>query len=776
MGNSTSNIRIDIAADVNPAGFNATVAQMERVQTAGSKMASQYSGLNTVVKEHAAAVTITERNVANLLDRYDPLGAKLRALQADFKALDAAASTGRIAGRDDARVDQVYARMQQQITAASAATAAFDGTSKAAALSAGQLRQATQQLPMQFTDIFTSLAAGQSPMMVMLQQGGQLKDSFGGVGNAAKAMGGYILGLINPITLTAAALAAGGIAWYNWGKSAEEATAKAKSNLDKVKKAADSAARPTSQESLQSLGYKIQSKELDAQIQASIAADTKRSVNDRSIAAKTAGEARREVEGLRRQSKELEGQIAKAAEAENKKNKPRVSRKLSDADRQQRDYQQIADSTTSRIAVLTAQANATDKLTESEKKLIAFDAEHKPSRDKRIEQQRLAARGALEEAAALDKTAQAQQVAAKAREEANKGSALVGGLARDYTAEINGKNRAMNAPLLSSADKMHADNLDAVAVRAARAREEIAKLNVSEETRAQLIYKVNQAESEQQQKMEDLRQQVEKNNASWEYGAKVAMRNYLGEISDVAKQSESLVTKSFKGMEDALVNFVKTGKLDFASLTDSIISGLIRMQIQQSITQPLSAAMNSGGGFMDIIGSLFGGNGSSGVSTGSSVTGSSFTSSMPNQLFNADGNAFGASGVQAFANGGVFTNGIFTSPTQFKFANGGSFSNGVMGEASPEAVMPLTRGANGKLGVVASGGGSGSQVVLQVNIVNNASQQVSATAQQNSSGGFDLIIEQIEGKIASNVSRGIGTLNNSLSQTFGLNRAAGVLR
>lgn len=82
-----------------------------------------------------------------------------------------------------------------------------------AALSAKQLQFATRQLPAQFTDIFTGLASGQAPLQVLIQQGGQLKDTFGGVGPALRASVGYIAGLINPITLVAAAVAGLGLAW-----------------------------------------------------------------------------------------------------------------------------------------------------------------------------------------------------------------------------------------------------------------------------------------------------------------------------------------------------------------------------------------------------------------------------------------------------------------------------------------------------------------------------------------------------------------------------------
>src|SRR5690606_23924897 len=79
--------------------------------------------------------------------------------------------------------------------------------------SARELEYVSRQLPMQFTDIFTSLATGQRPLNVFLQQGGQLKDLFGGVGPAFRAMGGYLLGLINPLTVGAATVGALAVAW-----------------------------------------------------------------------------------------------------------------------------------------------------------------------------------------------------------------------------------------------------------------------------------------------------------------------------------------------------------------------------------------------------------------------------------------------------------------------------------------------------------------------------------------------------------------------------------
>lgn len=89
---------------------------------------------------------------------------------------------------------------------------------------------------------------------------------------------------------------------------------------------------------------------------------------------------------------------------------------------------------------------------------------------------------------------------------------------------------------------------------------------------------------------------------------------------------------------------------------------------------------------------------------------------------NALGNAFGPSGVQAFAKGGTFTNQIVDSPTYFKFAKGSGFGTGLMGEAGPEAIMPLSRGTDGRLGVRVDGQ-TGAVVVAMSVVINNYSQE-----------------------------------------------------
>ncbi|WP_312834741.1 phage tail length tape measure family protein [Comamonas sp.] len=93
-------------------------------------------------------------------------------------------------------------------------------------MSAAATAAAMRNVPAQFTDIVVSLQAGQAPLTVLLQQGGQLKDMFGGAGAAAKALGGYVLSLINPFSVLAAAASAVAFA-YAAGAKENDAFVKA---------------------------------------------------------------------------------------------------------------------------------------------------------------------------------------------------------------------------------------------------------------------------------------------------------------------------------------------------------------------------------------------------------------------------------------------------------------------------------------------------------------------------------------------------------------------
>lgn len=129
-------------------------------------------------------------------------------------------------GLDAAKFEPALKKLREIEAQALQAQRAATGSLDKMGLSAKQTAAALRGVPAQFTDIVTSLQGGQAPLTVFLQQGGQLKDMFGGAGNAARALGGYVLGLVNPLTIAAAA--AGALAFaYNQGSKEADAYNKA---------------------------------------------------------------------------------------------------------------------------------------------------------------------------------------------------------------------------------------------------------------------------------------------------------------------------------------------------------------------------------------------------------------------------------------------------------------------------------------------------------------------------------------------------------------------
>jgi tape measure domain-containing protein len=155
---------------------------------------------------------------------------------------------------------------------------------------------------------------------------------------------------------------------------------------------------------------------------------------------------------------------------------------------------------------------------------------------------------------------------------------------------------------------------------------------------------------------------------------------------------------AFKGLIDgsmsareALSAFFQDVASMFLEMAAQIIAKQMTMIILQTILKALGAVAGaSGGGGFGAGGNSFNANGALPAGTGN-------IPSLGSSYGFAKGGAF-ANGITAFASGG-----IVGSPTLFKFANGGTTQTGLMGEAGPEAIMPLSRSADGKLGVNASG-------------------------------------------------------------------------
>ncbi|EPU4879554.1 phage tail tape measure protein, partial [Salmonella enterica] len=171
----------------------------------------------------------------------------------------------------------------------------------------------------------------------------------------------------------------------------------------------------------------------------------------------------------------------------------------------------------------------------------------------------------------------------------------------------------------------------------------------------------------------DYNSKVDAAQGDWTLGASRALDNFMAQGSNVAGATEQMFTSAFNSMGDGLATFVITGKLNFKSFTASIVSDLAKISARMAMIQAVKG-----------IGSALG--------------------------FGVTANATG--GVYQSSELSQYSGSIVNRPTFFAFAKGA----GVMGEAGPEAILPLRRGADGKLGVVAAGSGGMAMFAPEYNI------------------------------------------------------------
>lgn len=209
--------------------------------------------------------------------------------------------------------------------------------------------------------------------------------------------------------------------------------------------------------------------------------------------------------------------------------------------------------------------------------------------------------------------------------------------------------------------------------------------------------------------------------ADWRNGMVSGIQDYLQEIGNIAGQTKDLFTTAFKGINDALLDLVFEGKAQI----DDLIKQLARMFTQIQLNKALLGAMG-GDGDSGSLGSLF------------------------------------SSSYMAYAKGGVsdspslkqYSGQVLNKPTFFAFAKGAA----VAGEAGPEAIMPLTRTSNGKLGVQAMGGAAAGGNVTVNNYGTDAPSRVETSRDQNGNIQIDQFFGQVENYLAGRTASGRGSL------------------
>lgn len=213
--------------------------------------------------------------------------------------------------------------------------------------------------------------------------------------------------------------------------------------------------------------------------------------------------------------------------------------------------------------------------------------------------------------------------------------------------------------------------------------------------------------------------------ADWMSGVSRGYANWFDEISDVSGTVSDGVKTTLDSAFGNVTSMLEGNKVSWKSWGISVLQIIEKVALQMAVVSAMGGASSGSGIFGSLIGSVgsfFGGGAGASASTGTAV--SSYGSSFQ---FNAKGGVYDSPSLSAFSNG------IVRNPTMFAFAKGGA---GIMGEAGPEAIMPLTRAPDGSLGVRAVGGGGGQsvssapQVYITIDGNGNTSTQTSPGLEQ----------------------------------------------
>ncbi|HID6520277.1 TPA: phage tail length tape measure family protein [Klebsiella aerogenes] len=208
MTEQTSRLAIVIDSSGAEKQADNLATALVKMTQAGDRAASSAGKVTKATDEEKQALS-------ELLDRIDPVNAALNKLDKQQQDLAKFKSKGMV----DTDTFELYSK---RIEETRNKLTGFRDDLKKTGQSAAQTAFAMRMIPAQMTDIVVGLSTGQSPFMVLMQQGGQLKDMFGGIWPAIKGVGTYVMGLVNPFTITAAAVGVLGLAYYKGAQEQDE--------------------------------------------------------------------------------------------------------------------------------------------------------------------------------------------------------------------------------------------------------------------------------------------------------------------------------------------------------------------------------------------------------------------------------------------------------------------------------------------------------------------------------------------------------------------------
>jgi len=827
--------QIEITADAS--GVEAGVSQGKRAlkdlgeagKKAGEEANKGIGGIGSSGEEAAQKVDRTTKNIISSIQRATAaMEAGSRGSSDYYRVI--ASQRGANADALKPYLDQLDMAIKKQEEAAKGSSF----YSKSARETAFALRN----VPAQFTDIVTSLQGGQAPLTVMLQQGGQLKDMFGGIGNAAKALGGYLMNLVSPISLAAAAAGAIGYAFYsgaeeardlskaiiltgnaagssvndlkNMASAVAESSGATKSSVmstltqlvetgqvtsktmggvasaaiamekaggqaisETVKQMAELGKEPVNASIKLNEQYRYLTGEIFSQIKA--LEDQGRATDAAALAqesyARAMEERAKSISGelgsLEKAWKGIVGTAKSAWDA-----MLGVGREGSIEERLAKARADLANGgglfggeseARAKVAVLEAQLDSQKKVVSKqaesnalEKAKISWLQEGEKYLNKQEQKQREIAKAKQQALAAgvseielnkriaeisekydektkkpkdttkqdhneylrqlkLDADTELDAIAKRNKEikAAAEASHYLNDIQKKFTRSNEAKSDALQI-LPEAISRLNAE-LRQVDQTAEDAGDRLAKMfgdgKLTAEDYAQKVSELNTITEKQKQAVIGLNEQQNALNESWEYGAGKAMQKYADSAKNVAASAENAFSRSFSGMEDALVKFVQTGKLSFTDMVNSFIADIVRMKIRAAAASAVSNSSSGGTNWLGIIGGIAGmfGGTSATAATASALPGNSldnFLALNKNFATNANGGVYQSPSLHQYSNQ------VYDTPQIFQFAKGA----GIFAEAGPEAIMPLKRGADGKLGVAAQKTGNDSRpIVININ-------------------------------------------------------------
>ncbi|ELL2822475.1 phage tail tape measure protein [Escherichia coli] len=336
-------------------------------------------------------------------------------------------------------------------------------------------------------------------------------------------------------------------------------------------------------------------------------------------------------------------------------------------------------------AVLRSQQSEADKLTDSERKLVAFKQEIASYQGKQLtagQKSVLAMKGQLsaqlQENVSLEKANQQRQLAVKLQEQTRDAVKQTASL------QLEQSNKLAEMSLSQPAYEQMLEEQ--------KIREDFTQRRVQLEQevtdKSSVLYRQQTAflASEQQKQLEIVRSSADeraKAEGSYSLGFRKGVSDWVTTSKNAYAQMRDLAVSSFDAMADGVATFATTGKFNFSSFATSVIADLIKIQTRMAASSLLSSLFGIG---MSAAGAAAGGAASgSGGATGDMGMGTGWQNYVPN----AKGGVYASPSLSAFSGQ------IVDRPTTFAFAKGA----GLMGEAGEEAIMPLKRGADGVLGV-----------------------------------------------------------------------------